>query len=241
MKLLLFFLVFFLLFTPIVIAEDNYTLKLMFTDLSGEFMYKVENLSGELINENGTSFNFSVENYIDDDGSINKTFISNKNFTIGNYTCIIYQTWKPKDSPENLATVRRQVGKVNFYFQNPNTIWLIPLYAINGVNENFAMYNMSKESLTLSKTSKDMSEKSFNISLAALFFAIIGIYTPAFKKINKLFKKLHVVNNLILITYGTLLMIIIYVIIDIEFIDNANSTFIAAILMAHLLSITDTS
>lgn len=241
MKLLIFFLIFFLLFTPHVKAEDNYSLQLMFSDLSGEIIYEIQNLSGELIHENGTSFNFFVENFIDTDGTINKTFISNENFTLGNYTCIIYQWWKPKDSPENLVSIRRQIGKVKFYFQNPNNIQLVPLYAINGVNENFAMYNMANESLKLSKTSEDMSEKSFNISLAALFFTIIGIYTPAFKKINKLFKRPYIVNDLILITFATLLIIIIYVIIDIEFIDKAHSVFIAAILTAYLFSILDTS
>lgn len=176
MKLLILFLIFLLLFTPTVIADkDNYTLQLMFEDLSGEIVYELDNLSGNFINERGIALNFTISNHYKSDCTINRTFISDVPIPLGNYNSTIYQSRLFKGGPENLLPIITIISESEIRFQDETKIYPISLDELDGKPSKFVMYDMSNESYNLAKQSEKTSERSLILSLFALLFTIVSL------------------------------------------------------------------
>ena len=177
-------------FSPTVTAEDNYTLQLMFEDLSGEIIYNLNNLSGNFINENGTALNFTINNYYEPDCTINRTFISDNPIPLGNYNSTIYQSRLFKDAPENLLPIITTIAESEIRFQDETKIYPISLDELDGKPSKFVMYDMANKSYNLATQSKETADLSLFLTFVSLGFAVTSLVfaatslTIAFKTIR---------------------------------------------------------
>lgn len=186
MKLLIFFLIFLLLFTPTGIAEEetNYTMLITFVDSTGE----------PIVFINTTTYKIGLWN---NNGQIGVDTFSNKTLDFNSIqdkiTCERKQTkngfiklYSSYDIPYDNYTIRsdflyvidEDLGKLRvmvtepvqtIQFHNKSVIHPVLAHEVEGKPETFSLYDLAKQS-------EKTSNHSWWLSFFALIIALINIY-----------------------------------------------------------------
>ena len=175
MKLLIFFLIFFLLFTPTVIAEGNHTLRIIFVDSTGnpitpvcENTYKIGLYANDI--------QLRVKSGLDFTNTSLKTtkgfYIFESNYTIpyNDYMIRAEHSYKIEDD-ENVKLLPVIVADLQpLHFFEESKIYPVLVHEVEGRPETFSMYDLAKQS-------EKTSNASLIFSAMALFLSCISVVT----------------------------------------------------------------